>query len=494
MNNYIYNFDNTEKITPSVLKAGIKEGTFLYAWILVAKFIVKLDLQPFHYLMMEQTVNNKNHILLAPRGFGKSYLNNTCYCITKLLKSYLENDGSCNITIAIVCRIDTQAKDFVTQLKRYFEKDTIIWNVFGDIRGKPWDTHNFNLKRNVNLLESNINACSVMSPSSLVSKHYHMLILDDIFDNSFATKNARDKVQEVIYNSVFPAMNKINNKEAQKLIIGTRYHTNDIYGRLLATNNYTLLKIPALINNKSIWEDGIPTAELIKLKNENPLAFKYQYMEEVNRGGGGIFKEEWINFFNEYRIIGGKVYAIIYNPLLDKTENIELRLFGGADLAISKKDTADYFVNFVVGLDIKTNNLYVLDCIRAKLTFNEQLEAIKKMYAKWGQLERIGIEVNQYQGALLQEIKRTTNIPVVPIRTVIDKITKLTQFSSFFENQQIFLFERMNFVEELIEELLVFPDGAHHDDLPDCLCIAHTISQKYKGNKIININPFKNSF
>ena len=56
---------------------------------------------------------------------------------------------------------------------------------------------------------------------------------------------------------------------------------------------------------------------------------------------------------------------------------IPVRIYMGADLAISEDETSnnDYFVLTVIGVD-KNKNVYVLDYLKERLSFNAQLNAI----------------------------------------------------------------------------------------------------------------------
>ena len=93
-------------------------------------------------------------------------------------------------------------------------------------------------------------------------------------------------------------------------------------------------------------------------------------------------------------------------------------------------------------------------------------------------VERVGIETNQYQKALAQELRRLSLLPVININTTKDKVTRAMRRSANFENHKVFFREGMDDLEEC---LLLFPE-VDHDDLFDALDHAMTVADA--GNEI----------
>ena len=90
----------------------------------------------------------------------------------------------------------------------------------------------------------------------------------------------------------------------------------------------------------------------------------------------------------------------------------------------------------------------------------------------------MGIETNQYQKALAQELRRLSLLPVININTTKDKVTRAMRRSANFENHKVFFREGMDDLEEC---LLLFPE-VDHDDLFDALDHAMTVADA--GNEI----------
>lgn len=103
-----------------------------------------------------------------------------------------------------------------------------------------------------------------------------------------------------------------------------------------------------------------------------------QYQNNTELAKGKIFKYKYFKHFEEYDIdydlnrVRVKVLDSQGVPYW-----IPVRIYMGADLAISEDETSnnDYFVLTVIGVD-KNKNVYVLDYLKERLTFNAQLNAI----------------------------------------------------------------------------------------------------------------------
>jgi len=144
-----------------------------------------------------------------------------------------------------------------------------------------------------------------------------------------------------------------------------------------------------------------------------------------------------------------------------------LHIFQGVDPAISQKATADFFALVSIGID-STNNIYVLNIVRERLTFDQQIQMIKRKHNEWRPLI-VGIEKVAYQEALVQHVRKEyPEIRLKEIQTVRDKVSRAYNRSGLFENGKIFVRRDMHL---FIDELVLFPD-ARHDDQFDAFDFA----------------------
>lgn len=146
------------------------------------------------------------------------------------------------------------------------------------------------------------------------------------------------------------------------------------------------------------------------------------------------------------------------------------KLFMGVDLAISLKESADSSTIVVGG--IENGVFHVIHAVAKKGTFHEIQNWIIDTAEEF-KPQQILIEAVQYQMAAVQELMRTTSLPVIPVRPDKDKAARLMPLASRYE--QGFVrhtpANSHNAIKALEDELVAFPNGAH-DDLVDALVYA----------------------
>ncbi len=140
----------------------------------------------------------------------------------------------------------------------------------------------------------------------------------------------------------------------------------------------------------------------------------------------------------------------------------------------------------ILGVDSE-RNIFVLDYVKERLTFDQQLNKIIDYgHIKFPMVERIGIETNAYQLAMAQEIRRSSILPIISIRTSKDKISRAHRRSALFENQKVFFRENMHDLEEC---LLLFPD-VDHDDLFDGFDFAINVAEQGSRVRVLDRRLF----
>lgn len=143
----------------------------------------------------------------------------------------------------------------------------------------------------------------------------------------------------------------------------------------------------------------------------------------------------------------------------------------GVDLAISVKSDADYSAIVALSRD-SAGTIYIRDAQRLRAPFHQVLQFIQQMAEKWNPTV-IAIEQVQYQAAVVQELARTTNLPVKGVHPDKDKLTRFLPLLARYE--QGLVKHSPGLPGWFEEELLSFPVGAH-DDGVDALSYAFAAS------------------
>jgi len=429
------------------------------------KEVLGYQLETFHREWLEIQKDNKKSLILAPRGHGKSTICTISYPLWRLLNNP-------ELRILIVSNTSTQACAFLRESRAHLESNPWIRANCKDLAGRPWTENEIALaRRRRKSKEASITALGVLGP--VISKHYDLIILDDIVDEQNArTQSQREKLMLWYYKVLLPCLEPL----AELHIVGTRYHYLDFYGHLIANDFanahwiYRAIDVGAGLAQpgRALWEEKFPLSLLQQIRKQAGSAiFNSQYQNDIELMKGAIFKPEWIQYY--------------------QTPPARLEKIMGIDLAISEKDQADYFAIAVVGLDRKSGKIYVLDTFRDHLSFQSQIQVSLRLFRKHNlhdsPILRVCVEANGYQEAFAQKL-RAEGLPVRSVKTIRDKISRAYQLQAKFENAEI-LFPRhpvhpvdpptdgqdRQDASDLIQELILFPE-ADHDDLFDALELA----------------------
>jgi predicted phage terminase large subunit-like protein len=144
----------------------------------------------------------------------------------------------------------------------------------------------------------------------------------------------------------------------------------------------------------------------------------------------------------------------------------------GVDLALSTKQDADYTAIVAVSRDAN-GIIYVRDAQRIRAPFHQVLQFIQSMAAKW-KPALIAIEQVQYQAAVVQELTRTTALPIKGVKPDKDKLTRFLPLIARYE--QGLVVHAPGLPGWFEDELLSFPAG-EHDDAADALAYAASETQ-----------------
>lgn len=184
--------------------------------------------------------------------------------------------------------------------------------------------------------------------------------------------------------------------------------------------------------------------EIEQKRRELPeLVFRQEYLAEFVVMGAGLIKPE----------------MIVTTPCPPA-----LPVVLGVDLAISEREGADFTAIVAMARDPDAGLIYIKEVERFRAGFHEVLERIKAAAARH-RPRMIAVEQVQFQAAVVQELARTTTLPVRGVRAERDKVTRFAPLLTRFEQRMVRL-DPSGCPAAFRDELLSFPDGAH-DDMVD---------------------------
>lgn len=359
------------------------------------------------------------------------------------------------------------AKGFLRQIKREFEANKQLQNLFPDI---IWDNPHKDapkwseddgliLKRKNNPKESTIEAWGLVEGQP-TSKHFNVLVYDDVVtQGSVYTPDMMAKTLQAWEMSI-----NLGSKNVRRRHIGTRYHFNDAYREIMARGAAKERIYPGTNDGKPegepVFKSREQIAELRRIMG--PYTFSTQILQNPLADETQGFKRDWIEWHGGSKGDGQNIYILV-------------------DPANEKKKTSDFTSIWVIGLG-DDENYYILDAVRDRFNLEERGDILFQLHRKWRPMavgyEKYGMQadIEHFKYRMRQE-NYHFNIQELGGRVAkTDRIKALIPLFSagrMYFPDSIFKTNYEGKLEDLIDifinqEYLAFPVPVH-DDMLDCL-------------------------
>jgi len=260
------------------------------------------------------------------------------------------------------------------------------------------------------------------------------------------------------------------------VVIQTRWHEDDLAGWLLrehAHENWEVLNLPALAEpgdplgrpeGAPLWPDAYPLAELETLRRSvGSRDWASLYQQRPAAAEGSIFKRQHWQFFTPTE----------HNPPA-LVESLGIyRVVQAWDTAFKTKEANDFSVCCTLG--VAKSRFYVLDVWRDRVEFPDLKRALVAQAQKWG-AHAVLVEDTAAGQSLLQELRRNTRVPLIPVKADRDKVTRSHAVTALHEAGLVYLPDGDHWVSDFTDELASFPN-APHDDQVDAFVHALTYSR-----------------
>ena len=308
----------------------------------------------------------------------------------------------------------------------------------------------------------------------LTGRGADLLIIDDpIKDREEAnSKNLRDKLwswfTEVAMTRLMPA--------GRVVIIMTRWHEDDLIGRLTDSSNpcynaeeaknWKILALPAIAGEddpmkrkpgEALWPDRFPIPALEQIKRLNPTGFSALYQGAPTPEDGDFFRRDWLQTYDSPSAIPAN-----------------LRKYGASDHAVSIAQDADKTCMGCVGID-EDDNIWVLpDLFWRRAQTDVVCDAMLDQFRRnapllwWAEKGHISKAIGPFLRKRMQEERIYCAIDeVTPSK---DKQTRAQAIRGRMAMGKVFFPKFASWWPDAQLELLKFP-AARHDDFVDW--IAH---------------------
>jgi predicted phage terminase large subunit-like protein len=257
-------------------------------------------------------------------------------------------------------------------------------------------------------------------------------------------------------------------QESRIIIILTRWHEDDLAGRLLElqrtggdhAEQWDVVSLPAILDCEPtegdpreegdiLWPQKFNEQFLLRARTRGIYNFSALYQQRPQPAGGAKIKRDWFN-------------------VVDRApEDLRWKRFW--DLAVSAKKSADYTAS-IAGAKDSDGNVYLKDMIRGQWEWPQT----EKTFTQTALLEKIsvGIEEGGQQKGFIDGLKAKKELMCISIKGIrpdTDKLTRALPWISRAESGKVFLV-RGSWINEFLNECQLFTGaGDKHDDQIDAV-------------------------
>jgi predicted phage terminase large subunit-like protein len=303
---------------------------------------------------------------------------------------------------------------------------------------------------------------SVGIGGAITGKGADLLIIDDPIKNREEANSItyRNKVWEEWQNTL---RTRLEGKFASVIIIATRWHHDDLVGRLLnaeyaAVDDWTIISLPAIAEQNDILGRAVGEPLCAELGYDKAWATKTKadvgsyvwdalFQQHPSVQKGSIFKRYWWRF---------------YNTLPLKFD----RIIQSWDMAFKDMTVSSFVVGQVWGL--ANARIYLLDQLRGHFDFVKTLEAVSALSAKWPISQSQGIYVeDKANGPAVISVLKEKIMGLIAVTPQGSKTSRAYAVTPLVEAANVYLPNVLlqPWVDDYIAELTAFPTGTHDDQV-----------------------------
>lgn len=435
-------------------------------------------------------------LMLVPRDCWKTSIGTMAYPLWRVLRAhFMEKDSAFRV---LIDSATVRLSQFVLEaIVSYVQTCEGLIACYGNLYDRKQSKENW-----VSLSFRHGNAAGIKEPHFLASGvnaaktglHFDLIILDDLVTKeNVNTVDQREKVW-THYRMMYGILEADSSGQTTQMHIhGTRYHDDDLYGRILAEEkkriseghlpNFSIMERAAINDGELFYPSVLTEAELLRRKSTMHGLFWAQYMNDPNRESAP-FKAEQLHF----------------TPLVnfpDKLQMIRLT----CDAAVKEESVAhgDYNAICVAGWD-RWRKPWILDAsLKRDLTVGAMIDTTLDMAWRW-KVEQILIE--DRSGELLfplfqqEMIRRRQFFPLHMIKpnALAGKMSRWAKLQSIADRGGIHVAAEIpeNVKLEIADEWSRAP-FARFDDFMDALEMQMTfLAIEDEGEGIESVSPERN--
>lgn len=287
--------------------------------------------------------------------------------------------------------------------------------------------------------------------TAITGRGADILLIDDPFkdrkeaDSEIQRKTVWDWYTSTAYTRLMPG--------GAVIVINTRWHDDDLSGRLLyeqeaGGDKWDVLSLPAISKDEALWPEWYPMERLEQIRSVLPARdWNALYQQNPIPDEGDFFKLDW---FGDYEDLPEK-----------------LTIYGASDYAVTDGD-GDYTEHGVFGVDFN-KNIYVLDWWRGQAASDVWIDKkcdliVKHKPACWfGEAGPIRRAIEPFMMSRLTQRNAFCRIEWLP--SVSDKASRARSIQGVASMGKVFFPKNAAWKGDVLSQLIRFPAGKHDDSV-----------------------------
>ena len=297
--------------------------------------------------------------------------------------------------------------------------------------------------------------------AGLTGRPVDLGIIDD------PTKGESDALSETVkesqwnwYQSVFTT--RLSQRSGQ-IIMATSWAIDDLPGRILeqyrGNPRLTHLRFPAINEPDEVgYNPELPRGALVP---------ELHSLEKLREDKAGKSDYWWAALYQQSpRALGGNVFKEtgVQHYLPKELPKRFDKVITSWDCTFKDTDGTDFVVGQVWGR--AGANSYLLDQVRDRMSFTRTVKEVIELQNRWPHSRAVLIEDKANGPAVIDTLK--AHVPgIIPIEPDGSKLARAHAVTSYWEALNIFIPHESLFpwIRALVDELTVFPAGAHDDQV-----------------------------
>lgn len=465
--------------------------------------------ETYELLQMIQKKRDQRVAIAAPREHAKS----TIISLIFVLWVACYKQDRC---VVIASNTAKQAEDLLSDIRDAIRQNDLLIQDFPDVCEPP----NPKWRKDEIILKNSVRILSAGTESELRGKRYKqyrpsLIILDDVEQTGDMFSK---EVRERLFNWFTKVILNLGSKTTNIIVAGTIHHYDSLLHQLTSEDEFPgwvkrkYQAIEAWAVHPDLWDKWAQIYSNREKYNDQggPEAARKFYCDNEDRMLEGtmvlwpdketyydlmVMKERGgeLSFYSEKQNepLGGSNFwfpqeALVYwdNKFNSPQELLSFLgegkiIVGAIDPSMGGSKRSDYSAFITVAVDKRDGTIYVIGADIGRWKPTELMTRVISKYSEWRH-KQIGYEANGFQQVLGKDLiqmsdKQGTHIPISFIKNKARKEERILRLEPMIRQGRI-QFSRSH--NELIQEILHYPKGAH-DDGVDALSMILDVLEKF---------------